>query len=178
MQPHCHNVSGHNIDPRAFSGRVYICLQNKHSPWPREYLLTRMCSAISDLSCYVIIIYKKWGKSESVWGEGAWSLHLHHFTLSLQPSFLFSACSNPPYLLRSCLGLSSRPLLLLQPLLEGPPPCSPPYIFSSFKIQLESPSQKVSLSDSELAQPDHLCPSIYILSSSFSAYVLSSPWLD
>lgn len=71
-----------------------------------------------------------------------------------------------------------RPLLLLQPLLEGPPPCSPPYIFSSFKIQLDSPSQKVSLSDSELAQPDHLCPSIYILSSSFSPYFLSSPWLD
>lgn len=152
-------------------------LQNKRSPWPRNYLLTCVCSAIGDLSCYVIIIYKKWGKSEKMWGEGAWSLHLHHFALSLQPSFLFSACLNPPCLLRSCPGLSSRPLLLLQPLLEGPPPCSPPYIFSSFKIQLESPSQKVSLSDSELAQPDHLCPSISILSSSFSACFLSSPWL-
>ena len=66
---------------------------------------------------------------------------------------------------------------LVAPLLEGPPPCSSPHIFSSFKVQLESPSQKVSPIDSELAQPDHLCPSIYILSSSFSAYFPSSPWL-
>ena len=44
-------------------------LQNRSSPRPREYLVMHMSRALSDLSCYIIIIYKTWGKSERPWGE-------------------------------------------------------------------------------------------------------------
>ena len=41
-------------------------LQNRSSLWPYEYLVMHMSRALSDLSCYIIIIYKMWGKSESL----------------------------------------------------------------------------------------------------------------
>ena len=31
---------------------------NKSTPYPKEYLMIRMCNAISDLSCYIVVIYK------------------------------------------------------------------------------------------------------------------------
>ena len=34
-------------------------------------LMVCMFSGISDLSCYIIIIYKTWGKSERLWGKKA-----------------------------------------------------------------------------------------------------------
>ena len=30
--------------------------------WPSKYLVMRLHSAISDLSCYIVIIYKTWGE--------------------------------------------------------------------------------------------------------------------
>ena len=53
----------------AFSGEAYIYSQNKSSLWPNEYIVMHMHCTISDLSCYIIIIYKMWGKSERPWGE-------------------------------------------------------------------------------------------------------------
>ena len=44
---------------------------SKSSLWPSEYLVTHMCNVISDLSCYIIIIYKSWGKNKGLWGERA-----------------------------------------------------------------------------------------------------------
>ena len=37
--------------------------------WPSEFLMMCMCSAISDLSCYINIIYKTWGQSERLWAK-------------------------------------------------------------------------------------------------------------
>ena len=37
--------------------------------WPSEYLVMCMHSAINDLSCYIVIIYKMWSKR-------AWTCHL------------------------------------------------------------------------------------------------------
>ena len=39
----------------------YVCIA-QGSPWPSKYLLMWMHSAVSDLSCYIVIIYKRWGK--------------------------------------------------------------------------------------------------------------------
>ena len=46
-----------------------MCLQNQSSPWPSEYLMKFTHSAISDLSHYIFIIHKTWGKSQRAWGE-------------------------------------------------------------------------------------------------------------
>ena len=46
-------------------------LQNRSSLWPYEYFVMHMSRVLSDLSCYIIIIYKMWGKSERPWGERA-----------------------------------------------------------------------------------------------------------
>ena len=35
-------------DLKGFPGGIYICLQNKSSPWPSEYLVTHKHRAISD----------------------------------------------------------------------------------------------------------------------------------
>ena len=79
MQPHHQYAVA-----KTFSGGAYICLQNISSLWSSEYLVMCMCGTISDLSCYIIIIYKMWGESERVWGEGDWPRHLGWFALSLQ----------------------------------------------------------------------------------------------
>ena len=69
-------------------------LYNKSSPNPSEYHVKCECSAISDLSCYIIIIYKLWGKSKRSQGERAWPHHLGLFALSLQGVnfFVFDRC--------------------------------------------------------------------------------------
>ena len=36
-----------------------------HRLWPIRYLLTRMCSAINDLGCYGVIVYKMWGEQHT-----------------------------------------------------------------------------------------------------------------
>ena len=55
----------HTQPPGLFQWSLY----NKSSPCPSEYLLSHMSSAINDLSCYIIIIYKMWGRSKRLWGE-------------------------------------------------------------------------------------------------------------
>ena len=48
----------HTQPPGLFQWSLY----NKSSLCPSKYLMMCICSAISDLSCYIIIIYKTWGK--------------------------------------------------------------------------------------------------------------------
>ena len=52
-QPHHHNAA-----TKTFSGGAYICLQNIRGLWSSEYLVMCMCSAISDLSCYISLFTK------------------------------------------------------------------------------------------------------------------------
>ena len=39
---------------------------NKSTPYPKEYLMIRMCNAISDLSCYIVVIYKTWTPEHAI----------------------------------------------------------------------------------------------------------------
>ena len=50
-------------------------IDTAHNSWPTEYLMTRMCGAINDFSCYTVVIYKMWGRR-------AWTHHLGQFALS------------------------------------------------------------------------------------------------
>ena len=43
---------------KGFSGGAYVCLQNKSGPWPNGYIVIHMCSAVSDLSCYIIMYWQ------------------------------------------------------------------------------------------------------------------------
>ena len=38
-------------------------MHTAHSLCPNEYLAMHMLSAINDLSCYIVIIYKRWRKT-------------------------------------------------------------------------------------------------------------------
>ena len=58
---------------RDFSGGTYISLQNKSGPWPSRAIMRRMRAAVSDLSCYITIIYKMWSENMRPWGEGTWT---------------------------------------------------------------------------------------------------------
>ena len=62
----------HTQPPGLFQWSLY----NKSSPCPSEYLLPHISSAINDLSSYIIIIYKTWGKSKRLWGERDGPHHL------------------------------------------------------------------------------------------------------
>ena len=55
-QPWCNS----NMAP-LFRWMLYMCIAQS-SPWPSKYLLMWMHSAVSDLSCFIVIIYKTWGK--------------------------------------------------------------------------------------------------------------------
>ena len=67
---------GSNKVPPLSKWSSYIPTTQRSS-WSSEHLLTRMCSATNDLSCYIVIIYKTWGKR-------AWTLHLDQFALFTQ----------------------------------------------------------------------------------------------
>ena len=68
------DIAQHNLTRPfwAFSGEPYIYSQNKSSLWPSEHLVMHMNCTITDLSWYIIIIYKTWGKNERPWGERDW----------------------------------------------------------------------------------------------------------
>ena len=51
----------------TFQWSLYMCTAQSSS-WPSQYPVMRMCGAIT-LSCYVIIIYK-------IWGKWTWTHHL------------------------------------------------------------------------------------------------------
>lgn len=176
MQPH-HNVSSRNIAPRAFSGRVYICLQNKRSPWPRvppDMHVPVLQGPQLLRNCYLQNVGQEW--EDVGWG----STVTPSSPLCSFPTAFLSLLSlfKPPLSFKVLPRSLPRPLLLLQPLLEGPPPCSPPYIFSlpSRSNLTVLPRRFPKWLWAGPARPP--VPSIYILSSSFSPYFLSSPWLD
>ena len=53
------NVAAVTTKPKGLSRwSLYVLIQR---PWLREYLVMYMCSAISDLSCYIVII-KRWAR--------------------------------------------------------------------------------------------------------------------
>ena len=55
---------------------TYVYLQNKSSLWPSEEPMTCMCSAISDLSCYITVqshcLQTTGQEGMRAWVEGAW----------------------------------------------------------------------------------------------------------
>ena len=94
-------------DRKGFPGGVYICLQIKSSPWPSEYLVMRVHGAISEFSCYVIIVCKTWG--ESPWSERAWPCHLGSFALYLQMCML--SCFSHVWLCVTLWTIARQPSL-------------------------------------------------------------------
>ena len=54
---------------RAFTVRLIEAYAQ--SPMPNKHLVTRTHSALSDLSCYKIIVYKTGGERERPWGQRA-----------------------------------------------------------------------------------------------------------
>ena len=80
QQTHCilsspgwSNGYSHNTtQPQGLSRWRLDMLTEQSSLWPSKYLVTHTSSAVSDLNCYIIIIYKMWGKSKRTWGETAW----------------------------------------------------------------------------------------------------------
>ena len=54
---------------KGLPGGAYIAPQTESSPWSSECLVIHVCSALNNLSCDMIIIYKIWGKSQKPWDE-------------------------------------------------------------------------------------------------------------
>ena len=70
-----HNLTKPHIAHLDAAATVFRWSSHKHTvqstPAPSEYPLTHTQSAVSDLSCYIVIIYKTWGKKEGLWGSRA-----------------------------------------------------------------------------------------------------------
>ena len=65
----------HSKTPTLLVELTYMCAA--HNLWPREYLMTCTCSAINDLCCYILIVYK-------TWAQRAWTHHPGQFALCPQ----------------------------------------------------------------------------------------------
>ena len=65
----------HSKTPTLWVELTYMCAA--HNLWPREYLMTCTCSAINDLCCYILIVYK-------TWAQRAWTHHPGQFALCPQ----------------------------------------------------------------------------------------------
>ena len=49
--------------------QAHVCLQSKSGLWPSRYTMTRMCSAVSELSCYITVYLQNVGREREAVGK-------------------------------------------------------------------------------------------------------------
>ena len=65
-----HNITQYHTPARVFQVEIIHAFRTK-AACGQASAWCHVCSAVSDLSCHIIIIYKTWGESKRLWGERA-----------------------------------------------------------------------------------------------------------